>query len=56
MKKLGSISLMVMGAGLVPVAMLMDSLLLKAPLLLGSIVLSMMAIVRNIKEKKENQL
>ena len=56
MKKLSSISLMLMGAGLLPVALLMHSLWLQAPILLASIVLSLMAIFRNIKEKKENQL
>lgn len=56
MKQLNSISLMIMGTGLLPVAMLMDNLLLQSALLLASIVLNIIAIVKNFKEKKENQL
>ncbi len=54
MKNLSSLSLFIMGIGLLPVAHFIDNLLLKSILALGSIVLSIMAIVKNIKEKKEN--
>ena len=47
---------MIMGSGLLPVAMLMDNLFLKCLLLLASIVLNIIAIVKNFKEKKENKL
>ena len=47
---------MIMGTGLLPVAMMMSNLLLQGLLLLASIVLNIIAIVRNFKEKKENKL
>jgi hypothetical protein len=56
MKKLNSISLMIMGSGLLPVAMIIDNLFLKSILLVASIVLNIIAIVKNFKEKKENKL
>jgi len=56
MKKPDSIALMIMGIGLLPVAMLMSNLLLQGIVLIASIVLNLMAIVKNIKEKKRNQL
>ena len=55
MKKLSSISLMVMGTGLLPVALVMSNWILKSVLLLASIVLNITAVVRNFKEKKENE-
>ena len=47
---------MIMGTGLLPVALIIDNLYLKAILLLGSIVLNIIAIVKNFKEKRENKL
>ena len=56
MKKANSITLMLMGTGLIPVALLLDNLLLKSILLLGSIVLNIVAVVKSFKEKKNNEL
>jgi len=56
MKNLNSISLMIMGSGLLPVALLIDNILLKSVLLVASIVLNLVAIVKNFKEKNENKL
>lgn len=56
MKKISSISLMIMGTGFLLVAFLMENIFLKSILLIGSIVLNIIAIVKNFKEKKENQL
>lgn len=56
MRKLNSISLMIMGIGLLPVAYFIDDLLLKGILAFGSIVLNILAIIKNFKEKKENRL
>lgn len=55
MQKLNSISLMIMGTGLLPVALIIDNLYLKGILLIASIVLNIVAIVKNFKEKKENK-
>ncbi len=55
MKRADSITLMLMGTGLVPVALIIDNLLLKCIMLVGSIVLNIVAIVRNFKEKNENK-
>lgn len=46
---------MIMGIGLLPVAYYMDNLLLKSIALLGSIVLNLIAIYKNFKEKNENK-
>ncbi len=56
MKSLNSISLMIMGTGFMLVAFIMDNLWLKSILLVASIVLNLIAIVRNFREKKKNQL
>jgi hypothetical protein len=56
MKKPNSIGLMIMGIGLLPVAMLMSTPLLQSIVALASIVLSIIAIIKNIREKKRNQL
>jgi hypothetical protein len=56
MKKVSSISLMIMGTGLLPVALLMDNIILKSILLIGSIVLNIAAVVKNFREKKEKNL
>jgi hypothetical protein len=56
MKKLNSISLMVMGIGLLPVAYFIENLFLKCILLVASIVLNIIAIVKSFKEKRENKL
>ena len=45
-----------MGTGLIPIALLIDNLLLKSVFLLGSIVLNIIAVVKNFKEKKNNEL
>ena len=45
-----------MGTGFLPLALLMDNLYLKSILLVASIVLNIMAIVKNFKEKRENKL
>jgi hypothetical protein len=47
---------MIMGTGLLPVALIIDNLYLKTILLVGSIVLNIIAIIKNFKEKKENKL
>ncbi len=44
-----------MGIGLLPIAALTDDFLLKSIALLASIVLNLVAIVKNFKEKKENK-
>jgi hypothetical protein len=56
MEKLNSISLLIMGTGFLPLAMIMDNMVLKCLALLVSIVLNIMAIVRNFREKRENKL
>lgn len=56
MKKTNSITLMLMGSGLIPIALLIDDLLLKSVFLLASIVLNIIAVVKNFKEKKNNEL
>ncbi|MBD3583376.1 hypothetical protein [Flavobacterium selenitireducens] len=56
MQKLNSISLLVMGTGFLPLAMVMENMFLKCAALLISIVLNIIAIVRNFKEKRENNL
>ncbi len=45
-----------MGIGLLPIAALTDNLLLKSLALIASIILNLVAIVKNFKEKKENKL
>jgi hypothetical protein len=45
-----------MGTSFLPLALWMDNLILKCAALLISIVLNIMAIVKNLKEKKENKL
>ena len=52
MKNLSSISLMIMGIGLLPIAYYIDNVFLKCVFALGSIVLNIMAIVKNLKEKQ----
>jgi hypothetical protein len=47
---------MIMGTGLIPVAYFMDNLFLKSILLVASIALNIVAIVKNFKEKKKNNL
>ena len=47
---------MLMGIGLLPIALLIDNLYLKSILLVASIVLNIIAIVKNFREKKENKL
>lgn len=56
MKKPDSIGLMIMGIGLLPVALLMSSLWLQAIVLVASMVLNILAIAQSFKEKKKNQL
>ncbi|WP_290839675.1 hypothetical protein [Flavobacterium sp.] len=56
MQKLSSVSLMIMGTGFLPLALLIENVLLQAFVLLISMVLNIMAIVRNLKEKRENKL
>ncbi|CAM3408247.1 hypothetical protein FLLO111716_08650 [Flavobacterium longum] len=56
MKKPDSIGLMIMGIGLLPVALLMSSLWLQAIVLVASMVLNILAIARSFKEKKKNKL
>ncbi|HLA55892.1 MAG TPA: hypothetical protein VK623_07310 [Flavobacterium sp.] len=56
MKKLNSITLMIMGTGLLPVAYILENVFLKCVLLLASIILNIIAIVKNFKEKRENKL
>jgi len=55
MKKVNSMTLMIMGTGLIPVALLIDNLLLKSILLVASIVMNIVAVVKNFKEKKNNE-
>jgi hypothetical protein len=56
MKKPNSITLAIMGVGLLPLAHFTHNEVLKAVLAVASIVLSIMAIVRNFQEKKKNRL
>ena len=56
MKKADSITLMLMGIGLLPVALVIENLFLQCILLLASIILNIVAVVRSFKEKKENKL
>lgn len=55
MKKPNSITLMLMGIGLLPIALLMDNLYLKSILSVGSIVLNITAVIQSFKEKKEKE-
>ncbi|HEX8562528.1 MAG TPA: hypothetical protein VF676_06060 [Flavobacterium sp.] len=55
MKKVNSITLMLMGTGFLPLALLMDNLYLKSILLVASIVMNIIAIIKNFKEKRENK-
>lgn len=55
MKKADSITLMLMGMGLIPVALLMENDYLQAILLIASMVLNIVAVYRNFKEKKDNK-
>ena len=55
MNKVNSISLMVMGIGFLILALLLDNVYVKSVVLLASIVLNVIAIFRNFKEKKENK-
>ncbi len=55
MNNVNSITLVLMGIGLLPVAHFMDNLLLKYIVLIASIVLNLAAIVKNIKEKRNKQ-
>lgn len=48
-------TLMLMGIGLLPIALLMDNLYLKSILSLGSIVLNITAVIKSFKEKKEKE-
>lgn len=45
-----------MGSGFIPIALLIDNLYLKSILLVASIVMNIIAIFKNFKEKKENKL
>ena len=56
MKNLNSISLIIMGIGLLPVALIIDNWILKSILLIASIVLNITAVIKNFKEKKKNNL
>ena len=56
MRKVNSITLMLMGSGLIPVALLIDNLFLKSVLLVASIVLNIIAVIKNFREKKQNKL
>lgn len=47
---------MLMGIGLLPIAYFIDNIILKCILATASIILNIIAIVKNLKEKKENQL
>lgn len=47
---------MIMGTGFLPLALLMDNIILKCIALLISIVLNIIAIIKNFKEKRENKL
>ena len=56
MKNLSSISLLIMGIGLLPIAYYTNNVFLKCVFALASIILSIVAAVRSFKEKNENQL
>lgn len=56
MKKVNSFTLMLMGTGLLPLALLMNNLYLQALLLVASIVMNIVAVVKNFKEKRQNKL
>ncbi len=56
MKKVNSITLMLMGTGLLPVALFIDHVVLSSILLIASIVMNIIAIIKNFKEKRENKL
>lgn len=47
---------MIMGTGLIPVALFLDNMLLKSILLVASIIMNIVAVVKNFKEKKNNEL
>lgn len=47
---------MIMGVGLLLTACFINGMVLKGILALGSIILNIMAIIKNFKEKKENKL
>jgi len=56
MKKLDSISLMMMGIGLLPIAHFIGNIYLQLILLSASIVLNLIAIQKSFKEKKQHKL
>ncbi len=45
-----------MGTGLLPVALFIDHVVLSSILLIASIVMNIIAIIKNFKEKRENKL
>ena len=55
-KKVNSISLMLMGIGLLPLAYFIEDVYLQSFVLVASIVLNIMAIIRSFKEKNEKKL
>ena len=56
MKKIDSITLMLMGTGLIPVAYFIDNLILKSILLVASIIMNIVAVIKNFREKRERKL
>lgn len=48
-------TLMIMGIGLLPIALYIENSIMQAILLIASCVLNLVAIVKSIKEKKHNQ-
>lgn len=56
MKKPDSITLMLMGTGLIPVALIMGNIVLKSILLVASIIMNILAVVRNFREKQKKNM
>lgn len=55
MKKVNSISLLIMGIGLLVLARIMENVYLQVAATTLSIGLSIMAIVKNLREKRDNK-
>jgi len=47
---------MIMGTGLIPVALIVGNLYIKSILLIASIVMNIIAVFKNFNEKKNNDL
>ncbi len=56
MQKVSSFSMMLMGTGFLILAYFLDNVYVKTILLVASIVLNILAVIKNFKEKKDKKL